>query len=176
MLSLIFPSSGLVRRNSSKQLAYVSVNPQLFPVSIEENVSYGCSRHQIDEMRKWLDYADVLRIGEDRITEVLPDGDENLSGGEAQRVAIARAMISENDVIILDEPTSNLDTVTSQKVFRNITNLFNNILFTTHNPEMLFYADVIYIMDNGEIVGCGSYDEIKQLEIYKEWECEVLDR
>ncbi len=170
LLSQLSPTDGLVRKNRALSYAYVPVSAQLFPVSIEENVSYGNS-HDITERLQAIEQAsDLIRIGPERLNKVLPDGDENLSGGEAQRVAIARAMAAQSDVLIADEPTASLDVVTARKVFENFIDFAPNVLFTTHNPELLQYADVIYMMDKGTIVCSRSFKEICELEIYREWE------
>lgn len=173
LLSLLSPNNGSVRINCEKSYSYIPVSSQLFPVTIEDNISYGTQDKLGDKLEEIEQAADLISIGKERLTYILPDGDENLSGGEAQRVCIARAMAAESDVIVADEPTANLDTVTAKKVFENLINKTSNVLFTTHNPELLKYADIVYIMEKGKIVNSGSYKEICNLEIYKEWEFEA---
>ena len=174
LLSVLEPTDGVVRINQNKSYAYVPVAPQLFPVSIEDNIWYGTSEAEIDKLIEFEEAADLLRIGDEYLKEVLPDGDENLSGGEAQRVAIARAMAAQGDVLVADEPTANLDIITARKVFENLMHTSSSILFTTHDPQLLLYADEIYMMENGRVVCSGIYEEICKLKIYKEWECEAM--
>ena len=174
LLSVLKPTDGIVRRNQKKSYAYVPVAPQLFPVSIEDNIRYGTSEAEVDKLTELEEAADLSRIGEESLKEVLPDGDENLSGGEAQRVAIARAMAAKGDVLIADEPTANLDIITARKVFENLIHTSASVLFTTHDPQLLQYADEIYMMENGRVVCSGIYEEICKLKIYKEWECEAM--
>ena len=81
-----------------------------------------------------------------------------LSGGEQQRVAMARAIISDPAVIIADEPTGNLDSVSARVVMEllsDIHKLGNTVLMVTHNPSLTRYADRIIYMLDGSIV----YDE-----------------
>jgi len=81
-----------------------------------------------------------------------------LSGGQAQRVAIARALINNPSLIIADEPTGNLDSVSSKLVMELLAELHSNggtILMVTHNPELTRYATRVLYMYDGEIV----YDE-----------------
>lgn len=175
LLLVLSPTEGEVRRNQNKSYAYVPAAPQLFPVTIEENILYGTSEEEQNQLAE-IENAVVLdSLGEERLKEVLSDGEENLSGGEAQRVAIARAMAAQADVLIADEPTSSLDVVTKEKVFENMVRTSSSVLFTTHSPELLRYADEVYMMEKGRIVCSGTYEEICKSEVYKEWECEVME-
>lgn len=80
-----------------------------------------------------------------------------LSGGEQQRVAIARALVNNPDFIIADEPTGNLDKKNEKLVFDILKKLAieNNkgIIVVTHSNEIKKYADVIYRIDNGKLIG-----------------------
>lgn len=83
---------------------------------------------------------------------------KNISGGEAQRVAIARALVGNPSLIIADEPTGNLDSVSSTVVMELLANLHasgSTILMVTHNPELTRYATRVLYMHDGGIV----YDE-----------------
>lgn len=78
----------------------------------------------------------------------------NLSGGEIRRVAIVRAMINNPDIILADEPTSNLDPENSHlvmKMLREISESGTTVLLSTHEMEYLSYADTIYSMNHGII-------------------------
>lgn len=81
---------------------------------------------------------------------------EELSGGEQQRVAIARAIAHKPKVIFADEPTGELDSVTSLKVitlFKELVAKENiTIVMTTHDPKMMEYGDVVYEILDGKIV------------------------
>ena len=79
-----------------------------------------------------------------------------LSGGEQQRVAIARALANDPQVILADEPTGNLDTVNSNRVFALLTNLVKRenkaLLLVTHNPAIAEACDWTHTMRDGLIV------------------------
>lgn len=175
LLNLLPPTSGWVRKNDAEVYSYIPVAPQLFPVSIHENISYGTLKKDDFGICEIEEQADLKKLGDERLGEKLPDGDENLSGGEAQRVAIGRAMIAKSEILIADEPTANLDPITTKKVFGNLIKSSSSVLYTTHNPKLLEYADIIHIMDKGKIVASGKYEDIRLIKIYKEWENEVLD-
>lgn len=77
-----------------------------------------------------------------------------LSGGQVQRAAIARALINDPTIIIADEPTGNLDSVSSRIVMEllsEIHSLGNTVLIVTHNPELTRYADRVLYMNDGNI-------------------------
>ena len=175
LLSLLSPTSGCVKKQADGVYPYIPVAPQLFPVSIHENISYGNDKNLESRIQEIENLAELKSLGDERLSEILPDGDENLSGGEAQRVAIGRAMVAGSDILIADEPTANLDPITSGKVFGNLIKSASSILFTTHNPELLEYADVIHIMDKGKIVTSGRYEDVRSMKIYREWENEVME-
>jgi putative ABC transport system ATP-binding protein len=78
-----------------------------------------------------------------------------LSGGQLQRVAIARALINDPSILVADEPTGNLDSVSSRLVMellREVHQMGNTILMVTHNPELTRYATRVLYMNDGEIV------------------------
>ena len=88
-----------------------------------------------------------------------------LSGGQQQLVAIARVMAQNPDVVLLDEPFSNLDILLKRQIRRHILLLFRKknipVLMVTHDPqEALEVADFIYIMKNGRIIQSGISDDI----------------
>jgi len=77
---------------------------------------------------------------------------KSLSGGELKRMAIARAMINKPGFLLVDEPTGDLDTQTTQvimEIFRKAADEGTAILMITHDPDIVNYADKNFIMDNG---------------------------
>lgn len=96
--------------------------------------------------------AMLARIGLTDRTYFLPS---QLSGGQAQRVAIARALINEPQIIIADEPTGNLDSVSSRVVMELLSEIHKNgstILMVTHNPELTRYANRVLFMHDGSLI------------------------
>lgn len=80
---------------------------------------------------------------------------KNLSGGQRQRVAIARALLLEPSILLLDEPTANLDPARSKKLFDTLRQLADKgmtLCFTSHDYATIMQADVIYLMEHGSII------------------------
>ena len=92
--------------------------------------------------------------------------DENakiLSGGQKQRLTIARALLSPAKVLIFDEATSGLDTITEKKVVDNLMKLKDKaIIFIAHRLAIAQRTNNIVVIDHGQIVEQGSYDELMQ--------------
>lgn len=87
----------------------------------------------------------------------------SMSSGQKQRVAIIRSLMKNTPIYVFDEITSALDDSNVEKVFHTISSLIPNktVIYITHSTKMLSYMDKIIIVDNGEIVLEGTYEEIK---------------
>lgn len=93
-----------------------------------------------------------------------------LSGGQRQRLGLARALYSNPTVLVLDEATSALDNITEKGIIESLLSLPDEItiVMIAHRLSTVQYADTIFILDNGDVIGSGSYDElIKSNETFK---------
>ena len=135
-------------------VGFVFQDYHLFPrLTTAENVAMPLVlkrrdwRASIDEAHRYLEIVGLLDRAE------LPP--LKLSGGEQQRVAIARAIISQPDILILDEPTASLDGDTGRRILSfvhaNILNEHRCILIVTHDSRIYEYADRIMFMEDGRI-------------------------
>jgi ABC-type multidrug transport system fused ATPase/permease subunit len=137
----------------------------VFDGSIAENIAYG---------RSGVTEEEVLRAGSaaglDEVAARLDGGYDApvgqkgrlLSGGQRQRVAIARAMVRDAPVLILDEPTSNLDAASAQRVLRPLRDLVagRTTVIISHNLLTVRDADRIVVLDVGEIVSVGTHETL----------------
>lgn len=150
------------------EIAYVSQDTFLFSDTIRNNLKLGNETISEEEMFRAcaLSRADefirTLPMGYDT---PLDEGGTNLSGGQRQRLALARAMMRKPQLLILDEATSNLDTVTEAAIKRTIFQLDEDLtcILIAHRLTTIRNCDRIYVMDQGKIVESGTYDELMAL-------------
>jgi ABC-type bacteriocin/lantibiotic exporter with double-glycine peptidase domain len=91
---------------------------------------------------------------------VLSEGGGGLSGGQRQRLAIARALLGNPRILLLDEATSHLDAWTESLVQRNIAQLASTRIVIAHRLSTIRDADLIIVLDQGEIVEMGTHDDL----------------
>jgi iron(III) transport system ATP-binding protein len=131
----------------------------LFPhITVAENVGYGVGgADRVERVRSTL-----RLVGLDGYGDRFP---HELSGGEQQRIALARALAPEPEVILLDEPFSNLDAPQRERMRRELRKIIHGAgltaVFVTHDQsEALAIADVIAVMRDGAVVQVGTPDEV----------------
>jgi ATP-binding cassette, subfamily C, bacterial CydCD len=168
LLGLVVPESGSVRVGETelgeldldawrRRVAWVPQRPHLFSASIAENVRLGC-RDASDE-RVW---AAISAAGLSSVLSRLPDGIETmlgergagLSAGERQRVALARAFLRDAPLLLLDEPTANLDGETEQEVLEAVGRLSRGrtVVLVAHRPALFEIADRVLTLSALEAV------------------------
>jgi len=144
-------------RRRRDNIGFIFQSFNLLPkLTVIENVALPLAYKGMTQKRR-------LKAAERALDQVgLTDKEYNLptqlSGGQLQRVAIARALVNGPNIIIADEPTGNLDSVSARVVMEllsEIHKLGNTVLMVTHNPSLTRYADRILYMHDGSIV----YDE-----------------
>ena len=136
----------------------------LFPhLTVAENVAFGLRMRKLDPASIKAKVAEALRMVRlETLGERLP---RQLSGGQQQRVALARALVIEPDILLLDEPLSNLDAKLRQEVRVEIRQLqrklgLTAVMVTHDQDEALSMADRLVVMNNGEIQQVGSQREL----------------
>lgn len=145
---------------------------QLFGLVVEEDVAFGLENLRVPpvEIRKRITEAlDVAKLSGFETRETF-----NLSGGQKQRTAIASTLAMKSNILVMDEPTTNLDPIGKLEVFSVIRSLKDKqgstIIMTEHNTEYLArFADRIIVMDKGAIVREGTPKEVFR-------DIELLDR
>ncbi len=142
-------------------------NYALWPhMTVYENVEYGLSLRKIDKEIRQRKVAEVLEIVQ--MPEYADRPVNTLSGGEQQRIALARALVIEPDVLLLDEPLSNLDAKLRLELRNEIKQIHSqaNItaVYVTHDQtEALTMADRMAVMKDGVIVQVGAPREVYRL-------------
>ena len=157
--------SKLTMESVRDAMALVTQDPVLFDESLMANISYG----SVEADEKSVVAAAKAAAAHDFITQ-LPKGYETrageagnmLSGGEKQRIAIARAIYKDAPILLLDEPTSSLDSQAEAQVQKALEKLMRGrtVLMIAHRLSTVKKADLICVLDEGHIVEQGQHEEL----------------
>ncbi len=151
-----------------EKIAYIPQETFLFSGSILENLSLGLDYATLDDIIE----ASKLAQAHDFINELplryetrLEENGANLSGGQRQRLAITRAMLKKPDILILDEATSNLDSITERALDNTIREYCRGMttIFIAHRLSTIKNCDNIFVMNKGKIIESGTHRELIML-------------
>ncbi len=152
-----------MRLEIRRRMAFVLQKPVVFNTSVYDNITYGlkwrgAGKSSID--RKVSSILEMVGLSADKNKNA-----RVLSGGEAQRVAIARAIVIEPEVLLLDEPTANLDPISASRIEEVITSIIRHyattIIMATHDMvQGQRLADRIGVLMNGELLQSGSSRDV----------------
>ncbi|PWB50416.1 MAG: phosphate ABC transporter ATP-binding protein [Candidatus Methanoperedenaceae archaeon] len=145
--------------NIRRRMSLLFQTPAIFNNSVFENVAYGLKVRGIDKKIIDKKVGDALNIV--GLPGIEKQNARTLSGGEAQRMAFARAIVYDPQVLLLDEPTANLDPANVMKIEEIIKRIRNErgttIVLATHNiPQVRRIADRVGILLNGELIEVNS--------------------
>lgn len=146
-----------------KQVALIPQDPLLFHRSLEENIQYGnihASKEEVIKAAKRAHCDEFINKCPDGYATLVGERGTKLSGGERQRIAIARAILAASPILILDEATSSLDSVTEKFIQDSLEQLMQNrtTIVIAHRLSTLAKMDRILVFDQGKIVEEGSHD------------------
>ena len=162
-----------------RRMAYVSQEPELFTATIAENIRLNApevSDEQISELLAAAGLKKMVAGRKDGINSMLEDKGANLSIGQKKRLILARAIASAPDIIILDEPTAELDNETGRNLLANLKAITTGktTFIITHDPLVASFCDKSLFILDGKIEGfdshsalaekCPAYRELFQLE------------
>ncbi|KEH90541.1 ABC transporter ATP-binding protein [Clostridium novyi A str. BKT29909] len=145
--------------------SFVTQETFLFNDTIEENIRLGKKDATLDEIKNAAKKASIHDF-----IETLPKGyktnigelGENLSGGERQRLGIARAFLHNGDIILLDEPTSNLDSLNEKAIIKTIKeeSIEKTVIVVSHRMSTVAIADSIYSINNKKMIKVERYQNL----------------
>lgn len=146
-------------------LGVVSQESSIFNDTVEENIRFGMdhvSQKDVVEAAKLAGAHEfILRLGEGYQTKLGERG-YKLSGGELQRLSLARALLKNPQILILDEATSNLDSMTEHIVQRTIEQYCRDrtVLIIAHRLSTIAFADQVLYIENGALLESGTHEEL----------------
>ena len=148
-----------------EQLAWVPQSPRLFHGSVAENITLGLSDYSEKTLLDALHLAYAEEFVEklpEGLNTIVGEGARSLSGGQIQRLALARAFLRNARLILLDEPTANLDAQSERLVQMAIDNLARDrtIVTVAHRLHTVKKADRILVMDKGRLIEHGNHDQL----------------
>ncbi len=149
----------------TKKVGFINHSAYIFNGSIEDNIRMGKNDASYDEiyhaLKKANLYEFVMNLPQKLNTNV-GEGGSLLSGGQKQRLALARTIITDPEIYIFDEATSNIDVESEEKVWESIYKLSKNktVIVISHRLANVKNAHAIYVLDKGHIVEHGKHKEL----------------
>jgi ATP-binding cassette subfamily B protein len=152
------------------QIGFVTQDTQLFAGSIRENLLFvnpdATDEECLDVLNKSACQS-LLARAEKGLDTIIGEGGVKISGGEKQRLSIARALLRKPTILVFDEATSSLDSLTEEeitKTVRNVTKTKEHItVLVAHRLSTIMHADRIYVLEKGVIAEEGTHQELLKL-------------
>ena len=150
-----------------EHISYVSQNSFLFNRSIKDNLNLDnkFSFEETISIIKKFDIFNFLETLPGYLNYLIEENGKNLSTGQKQKLAILKAVLKKPDIIIMDEATSNMDSITESKVQEFINYLFPKIttIIISHRLNIVKNCNVIFVIDNGKLVESGTHEDLISL-------------
>lgn len=176
LMAFYMPESGSITINDKnisdyspktirEKVSYISQDIFLFSDTIYNNLRMGKENITNEEIEKVCElcladeFIKSLPMGYETVLE---ENGNNLSGGQKQRLAIARALLRNPEILIMDEATSNLDTITEKSIKAAIDNFSSNIIciIIAHRLNTIKNCDYIYVMNKGYVIEEGTHEQL----------------
>jgi ATP-binding cassette subfamily B protein len=167
------------------QIGFVTQDTQLFAGTIRENLLFVYPDATDDDLREALHKAscdNLLAKADKGLDTMIGEGGLKLSGGEKQRLSIARALLRHPHLLIFDEATSSLDSITEEEITNTIQRISAEkeqiTVMIAHRLSTIMHADRIYVLEKGQVVETGSHYELIEEKglYYAMWRQQIGER
>lgn len=146
------------------KITYVSQNVSLIPGTLRDNLCIKKSKisdTKLDEICEIFGLTDFIKSLPNSYNSIITEGGNDFSEGQKQRISIIRALLSEPDILILDESTSSLDAFTESSIMEYIKSLTElTVIIIAHRLSTIIGCDKIYVLENGTVVEAGNHNEL----------------
>ncbi|GHU82001.1 bacteriocin cleavage/export ABC transporter [Clostridia bacterium] len=148
-----------------KKIAYISQETFLFSGTIKDNLllsNPNATEDELDYVIKAAGITDFIEGLPLKLSTLIHENGKDLSGGQKQRLSIARALLRSPELLIMDEATSNLDTITEKTIKKTINALSKNltVIVIAHRLSTIKNCDIIYGFDDGKIIENGTHKQL----------------
>lgn len=167
------------------QIGFVTQDTQLFSGTIKENLMFVNPAAPEEDLYDVLNKAscqNLLSRAEKGLDTMIGEGGLKLSGGEKQRLSIARALLRKPKLLIFDEATSSLDSLTEEEItatMRDVSATGDQVtILIAHRLSTIMHADRIYVLEKGDIVETGSHEKLLDEKglYYAMWRQQIGER
>jgi ATP-binding cassette subfamily B protein len=165
------------------QFSVVHQEPLLFNASIRENIAYakpGATDEEIERAARDANAHDFIVGLPGGYGTVLGERGAKVSGGERQRISVARAFLRDAPILILDEPTSSIDSRTEAVILDALRRLMHGrtTIIIAHRLSTICDADKIFVLDDGRLLESGTHDELLRSDgMYRQlWDAQARRR
>ncbi len=193
LVGLYHPDSGNIYYDSldsaqldleklQKRIGFVTQDTQLFAGTIRENLLFVKPLATDEECLSVLRKAacqTLLERAEKGLDTIIGEGGVKVSGGEKQRLSIARALLRNPEIMIFDEATSSLDSITEEEInstIRDVAETHHQItIMIAHRLSTIMHSTKIYVLERGKIIETGKHDELVALKglYYAMWRQQI---
>ena len=167
------------------QISFVTQDTQLFAGTIKENLAFVAPNATEEDMLLALtkaSCANILDKGGNGLATVIGEGGLKLSGGEKQRLSIARALLRHPHLLIFDEATSSLDSLTEESITDTIRDLSKEreqiTIMIAHRLSTIIHATRIYVLEKGKVIESGNHQSLLEEKglYYAMWRQQIGER
>jgi ATP-binding cassette subfamily B protein len=167
------------------QIGFVTQDTQLFAGTIRENLLFVNPSATDEDILDVLNKAScnaLLARADKGLDTLIGEGGVKVSGGEKQRLSIARALLRHPHLLIFDEATSSLDSLTEEEITNTIKDVSSKkeqiTILIAHRLSTIMHADRIYVLEKGEIIETGSHEDLlgKMGLYYAMWRQQIGER